>query len=200
LRFYRRGHRRVAVSELIGAVLAIAITLIAGAATWSFVRSQAVVSEGAIQGNGIATNNLLSGTFAVEDMYFGTSTTATFMIYNTGSLTFQVGSVRLYDSAGLMNVFYNYASTGAAQVAYVSDLRSASPTQCQTSASTYESPQLGSTTVFATNSRFYTLTIPSASGGCPSFGQPFTAGTTYTVVVTATSGNVETFSQEMIAT
>ena len=43
------NRRRVAASEAIGAMLAIAMTLIAGAAAWGFVRSQAGNSEGALQ-------------------------------------------------------------------------------------------------------------------------------------------------------
>ena len=63
---------------MVGAVLTIAMTLIAGAATWGFVRSQAGVSENALQSNAANTNNLLNEHFGVVDMYFGTTTSTTF--------------------------------------------------------------------------------------------------------------------------
>ncbi|MGH9920995.1 MAG: hypothetical protein ACRD6W_19270, partial [Nitrososphaerales archaeon] len=193
---------RVAASEAVGAMLAIAMTLIAGAAAWGFVRSQAGVSEGALNDNAVATNNMLSEHFAVTTMYFGavTSTnTVTFWVYNTGSLTFQIASVRVYDSAGLINLLYSSTGTAASKVDYVYDLKSLLTTQCKTAASTYESPSVTSTNVKVTDQQFYTLTIPPTTSQCPSYGQTFGvagSGTTYTVVVTGLYGNTVTFSQQ----
>jgi len=195
LRYYR-GKRRVAVSETIGAMLAIAMTLIAGAATWSYVRSQAGVSEGAIQNGGIATNNLLSEHFSVIDMYFGTTTSTTFWVYNTGSVTLQAFSVRLYDSAGLVNLLFNSTGSGSGKADQVYDLRSSLATKCKTAGTTYETPSVTSTDVKVTNEQLYTLTIPGTLSNCPSFGQTFTAGTTYSVVVTGIYGNSLTYSQQ----
>ena len=123
-------------------MLAIAMTLIAGAAAWGFVNSQAGVSEGALQNNAVATNDMLSEHFSVADMYFGTTTSATFLIYNTGSLTFQIQSVRFYDSAGLVNLYYNSTGTGASKADKVYDLKSSLATKCKTAGTTYESPSL----------------------------------------------------------
>jgi hypothetical protein len=177
-------------------MLAIAMTLIAGAATWGYVRSQAGVSEGALQGNAVATNDMLSEHFAVVDMYFGTTTSATFWVYNTGSLTFQIQSVRLYDSNASVNLFYNYTQIGPVRTDQVYDLGSSLSSKCKTTATSYEAPSLTGTTVKTTNEQPYALTIPPTSGGCPSFGQSFVNGTTYTVVVTGLYGNVVAFSQQ----
>jgi len=178
-------------------MLAIAITLVAGAAAWGFVRSQAGASEGALNNNAVATNNMLSEHFTITTMYFGglTNASTTFWLYNTGSLTFQIYSVRLYDSAGLVNLLYS----GASNVDYVYDLKSSLTTQCKTAASSYESPSVVGTTVRTTNEQFYTLTIPPTTTNCPSFGQTFGvagSGTTYTAVVTGIYGNSVTFSQQ----
>lgn len=184
-------------------MLAIAMTLIAGAAAWGFVRSQAGASEGALQNGAVATNDLLSEHFAVVDMYYGTTTSATFWVYNTGSLTFQVQSVRLYDSAGLVNLFYNYTQSGGVRTDRVYDLKSSLASMCKTTATSYETPSLIGTTVRTTNEQIYTLTIPPTTSNCPSFGQTFYVGpggvdpgTTFTVVVTGVYGNSVAFSQQ----
>ena len=164
-------------------MLAIAMTLIAGAAAWGFVRSQAAVSEGALNTGAVATNNLLSEHFSIVDMYFAAPTstsTVTFMLYNIGSVTDQVASVRLYDSAGLVNVLYSSTGTGGSQTDYVYDLRSPLSSQCKAAASpTYESTPQGTsltlTTVRATNEQLYTLIIPpSGTGGCSGYRTPLT--------------------------
>ena len=180
-------------------MLAIAMTLIAGAAAWGFVNSQAGASEGALQNNAVATNNLLSEHFAVVDMYFGTTTSTTFMLYNTGSLTYQTYSVRLYGSGGNINLLFNYTQSGAVKTNYVYDLRSTLASKCKTAAASYESPSPGyisGTTVKVSNSQFFTLTIPPTTSNCPSFGNTWTVGNTYTIVVTGLYGNVVTFSQQ----
>lgn len=196
MRYNRAKNRRRAASESVGAMLAIAMTLIAGAAAWGFVRSQAGVSESSLLSGNVATNDMLSGTFGVTDMYSATTTSMTFLVYNTGSLTFQIQSVRLYDSAGLINLFYNYTGSGASKADKVTDLKSTVSGHCRESASTYESPSVTGTTVKTTNEEFYTLTIPPTTTNCPSYGQTIGSTTTYTVVVTSIYGDAITFSQQ----
>jgi hypothetical protein len=195
LRYYRGNRRRVAASEAIGAMLAIAMTLIAGAAAWGFVRSQAGNSESALQANAVVTNNMLNEHFSVTDMYFPSSTSMTFLFYNTGTLTDQVQSVRLYASSGGMNLFYNYTGSGSSKADYVYDLASTLTARCKTAGSTYESPSLTLTVVKVTNEEFFTLTVPPTQSNCPSFGQTFASTTTYTIVVTGIYGNAVTYSQ-----
>jgi hypothetical protein len=198
LRYYRARRSRVGVSELVGVVLTIAITLVAGAATWSFARSEAGVSEAALQSNVLNTNNYLSEQFKVIDMTFGSTTSVTIWIYNLGSLTFSPFQIRLYDSAGLINILYNYTQSGSVKTDRVFDLQAGSSyyhSTCGVSGSSYESPSLSTTTVKTTNAQTIALTIPSAIANCPSYGQTFSSGTTYTVVVTGLYGNVITYYQ-----
>ena len=175
-------------------MLAIAMTLVAGAAAWGYVRSQAANSENALEVNGVATNDMLSEHFAINDMYFPTTTSATFMLYNTGSVTDQITSVRLYDSAGLINLFYNFTKHSPCSGDCVLDLRSTLSSKCKAAATTYETPSLTQTTLHSTDEAFYTLTIPGTTSSCPSYGQTFSSTTTYTVVVTGVYGNVQTSS------
>jgi hypothetical protein len=192
---FRHAGRRVGASEVVGAILAIAITLVAGAAAWGYARNQAVVSESALQTNYGITNNFLNEKFEVTTMYFGSTTQATFWIYNLGTLTFSPFSVRLYDSAGLINLEYNYTGSGASRTDRVYDLSSSLATKCKTAASSYESPILTTSTVKSTNQQTFALTIPGTLSNCPSFGQTFASGTTYTVIVTGLYGNVYTYAQ-----
>jgi len=176
-------------------MLAIAMTLIAGAAAWGFVRSQAANSEGALQTGAVNTNNMLSEHFQVVDMYFGTTTSATFWVYNTGTLTDQVFSVRLYGSGGTINLLYNFTQSSGVKTDYVYDLRSTVASKCKTAATSYESPSLTGTIVKTTDAQLFTLTIPPTSSNCPSFGSTWTSGHTYTVVVTGIYGNSVTYTQ-----
>ena len=196
LRTYSANRGRRAASETIGAVLAIAITLVAGAAAWGYVRGAAGSSESALQNGASNTNNLLSEHFGVVDMYFGTTTSATFWVYNTGALTFQTFSVRLYGPSGTVNLLFNYTQSGGVKTDYVYDLRSGLNTKCKTAASSYETPSLTGTTAKSTNALMFTLTIPPTLSNCPSFGNTWTSGNTYAVVVTGIYGNVVTYSQK----
>lgn len=182
---------------MVGVVLAIAITLVAGAAAWSYTQNQASASEVAIQNNNSLTNNFLNEHFNVVDMYFDSSTAMTVWVYNTGSVTYQTFSLRLFGSGGNINILFNYTNNGGSHTAQVYDLRSSSSTKCKTAAASYETPSLTSTTVKTSNAQLYTLSIPSAQGGCPSYGATFQSGHTYTVVITGLYGNAVTYSQTM---
>ena len=105
--------------------------------------------------------------------------------------------MRLYDSAGLVNLLYNSPEPAASKTDYVYDLRSTLATQCKTAASvvrvTFGDRHHGQghkrTALHADH--------PAHPSNCPSFGQTFSAaGTTYTVVVTGIYGNTVTFSQQ----
>jgi hypothetical protein len=188
----------VAASEAIGAILTIAITLIAGAATWGFVRTQAGSSELALQNNASNTNNFLNEQFNVIDMTFGSNTQTTFWLYNVGTLTLSVFQIRLYDSAGLVNILYNYTQSGSVKTDRVFDLKAGAAylhSTCRLSGSTYESPVVSTSAVKTTNAGTIAITIPAAVSNCPSYGKTFTSGTTYTVVVTGLYGNVVTYYQ-----
>lgn len=193
---FRRGRGRVAISETLGTVLTIAITLIAGAAAWSFVRTQAGASESTLQGNVQNTNNYLGEQYKVIDMTFGSTTSTTVWLYNLGSLTMSPFQIRLYDSAGLMNILYNYTVSGSTRTDRVFDLKAAAAyyhSTCRVAGSSYESPIISTATVKTSNTQTIALTIPPTTANCPSYGQTFASGTSYTVVVTGLYGNVVTY-------
>jgi hypothetical protein len=197
LRISRLAKKRVGISELVGTVLAIAITVIAGAGVWGYVRSQAGLSEQALGNSVLNNNNFLQEHFAVEDLYYGTSTSATLWVYNTGNVNLQVLSIRLVGPSGTMNLLFNYTQSGSTKTDYVFDLRSSLTGKCKTAASSYESPLISATVVKTTNAQLYTLTIPPTQSNCPSYGSTFTTGNTYSVIVTGVYGNVQTYSQGM---
>lgn len=189
--------RRRGIAELVATVLAIAVTVIAGAAVFGFVNSQAAQSESALASNAGSTNSFLSEHFGIIDMYFGSTSSATFWVYNTGSVALSVFSVRFYGSGGSINLYFNYTMSGAVPTDYVYDLRSVSAGLCRTAASSYESPSIGNTTTNPTNAAMFTITIPPSLSGCPSYGNILATGHTYTLVVTGLYGNVVTYSQTM---
>ena len=197
MRLTLRGRRRVGVSELVGVVLTVGITIIAGAAVWGYVRIQANISENSLNNGVLVDNDFLSEHFNVETMYFGSTTSATFWVYNTGNVPFLTFSVRLYGPSGTFNLLYNYTVSGSTKTDQVYDLKSGLASLCKTAASSYESPLLSTTAVKLTTAQTFTLTIPSTQSNCPSFGSTFASGSTYTVVVTGLYGNVVTYSTTM---
>ncbi len=192
---FLRGPRRTAASEALGAILTVGMTLAMGAAAWGYVNTQSGVSETAYASKVGSSNNYLNEQFKIVDMYFGSSTSTTLWAYNTGSLGLQFFKARLYDSAGLVNILYNYTVSGQTKTDYLFDLRSTLATKCKTAASSYESPTLSSMIVKTTNAQTLQFTIPPTQANCPSFGQTFTSGTTYVVVVTGLMGNTVTYYQ-----
>lgn len=179
-------------------MLTAAITLVAGAAIFGYVNSQAGTASqayGQQVGNSI---QYLEEKFTVIDMSWTSSTSVTIWIYNTGNIQLSLLQVRIYDSAGLVNLLYNYSSASGSTVNRVFDLKSTSSDHCGISASGYESPGLTGSGSFA-DPISYTgtiqLTIPSAATGCPSYGQTFNSGTTYLVDVVGLYGNSYTYSQ-----
>lgn len=198
MKFDARRRARPAVSELVGLVLAIAVTVIAGAATWSFARSEAAASEGTLQNNVQNTNNYLGEQFKVIYMTFPSTTQVVIWIYNVGTLTFSPFQIRLYDSSGLINLLYNYTASGSTKTNWVFDLMAGTPyyyTTCQLAGSSYETPTISASTLKTSNAMTIALTIPSAVTNCPSYGQTLQSGTGYTVVVTGLYGNVFTYYQ-----
>jgi hypothetical protein len=188
---------RVALSESVGAVLSIAVTVIAGASLFGFVNSQARVSE-LNYANAIGTTNAyLAENFKVADIYFASTTQMGIWVYNTGNINFQTFSVRLYDSASLINILYNY--TGSTSTTdRVFDLK-AGPSDfhstCRLSGSTYENPALSTVSTQIQNAVLLLVTIPPTTTNCPSYGQTFSSGTTYSIVLTGLYGNAVTYYQ-----
>jgi archaellum component FlaF (FlaF/FlaG flagellin family) len=197
LRLRVTSRKRAGLSEQVGALLLIAITVISGAAVFGYVNSQARVSELNYANSVGNTNNFLAENMKVIDMYFATTSQIGIWVYNTGSTTFAPFSVRLYDSAGLINVLFNYTGT-AVKTDRVFDLKANAAnfhSTCRAVGSTYESPTLSTTSTKVQNAQLLLLTIPPTTTNCPSYGQLFNTGTAYSVVVTGVFGNTVTFYQ-----
>ncbi|MBI3023893.1 MAG: hypothetical protein HYY68_09275 [Thaumarchaeota archaeon] len=192
-----QASRRAATSEAIASVLLIAITVIGGAAVFGYVNTQAGLSELNYANSIGVTNSYLAENFKVIDLYFATSSQLGFWVYNTGNVNFQPFSVRLYDSAGQVNVLFNYTGTST-KVDRVYDLRASSAyyyTTCRLAGSSYESPTLSTVSAKIKNAQLILLTIPPTTTNCPSYGQTYATGTTYYIVVTGLNGNVVTYFQ-----
>lgn len=171
------------------------MTLIAGFAVFGFVNGQAGVSALAYGNSVGATDNFLAENFKVVDLYFASTTQTGFWLYNTGSTNLLLFSVRLYDSAGLVNLLYNYTVSGSTKTNYLYDLRSTLSTKCKTAASSYESPTLTTVNTVKQNAVLVALTIPPTQTNCPSFAQTFNTGTTYVITATGLYGNAVTYYQ-----
>jgi len=107
--------RRHAVSELVGTLLMISITLVAGAAVIGWVNGQAGSSEQAYGANVAANVNYLREHFVIVNVQFpsgacsGTSPTRyctqmQITLYNNGALVDSLSSVTVADSQGTLDV------------------------------------------------------------------------------------------------
>ncbi len=160
-----------------------------GAAVFGYVNGQAGVSEASYANSVGVNNNFLAEKFKVVDLNFPASNQIGFWIYNTGSISLQVFQVRVSDSAGLINLLYNYTKSGQTKTDYVFDLRSSLASKCKTAASSYESPLISGINTNLQIGQSLTVTIPLLSALCPSFGQTTSSGTSYSVTVVGLYGN-----------
>jgi len=187
------SRRRKGISELVGSLLAIAITITAGAAVFGYVNGQSAVTEKQY-GQGVgAVVNQIQEKFTVFDLSFPSSNSISVWIYNTGSLTLQLSSIRVYNSSGSMSLGYNYTTSGQTKTDYVYDLKGTSA--CKIAAASYESQPISSVSDNMRVTQLVTLTMPPTRSGCPSYGHSFVSGKTYSVTVLGLYGNVETASQ-----
>jgi hypothetical protein len=181
----------------VATILTIAITLIAGAAVFSFVNSQAGVSEKQYGQSVGGVVNQIQEKFVVFDLSFPAANQISVWIYNTGQTTLQIASIRVYNSTAptsKFNLIYNYTTTGQTKTDYVYDLTGTSA--CKKTATTLESPTISSISKSPTGTQLVTLTVPAAQSGCKSYGSaPFKSGYTYSVTVLGIYGNAMIASQ-----
>jgi flagellin-like protein len=113
-----RGHKkRVAVSELVGTLIMVAITLVAGAAVFGWVNGQAGSSENAY-GQSVANNvNFLNERFSPVAVTFQGGTSANFSIYNSGSVSFTLYSVQVQslNSVPSLDITFYYENAAGCQ-------------------------------------------------------------------------------------
>jgi hypothetical protein len=166
-------------------MLTIAITLIAGAAVFGYVNSQAKVTESQYGASVGSTVNFLQERFIVMDMNFSSSK-VTIWIYNNGQVALSPIQILLYSVGRSTYLLYNATKV----VSY-------KPTSCSTAATTSnESPRLlwNAKTVTGLNVTIQgiqrvTLALPSCSGAS------FASGTTYTVNILGLYGNSVVYYQ-----
>jgi hypothetical protein len=164
------------------AVVTIAITLIAGAALFSYVNSQAGTSENSLGVANAANVNFLNERFVVADLGFGPGGgSLSFWVYNNGEVGLMVQQVLLYDQGPIHSLYFNFTNgLGTCDQSYVN---CAAAPSCGGQATI--SPTIGETMTLIppqTPAAQFTMTLPS---GCT-----FTQNTTYYVVVTGLYGNV----------
>jgi flagellin-like protein len=174
--------RRHAISELVATVLTIAITLIAGAAVFSFVNSQAGASEqqyGAAVGG---TIDSIRERFVVVDMAFsqttscsGASCSVTIWIFNSGSVNLQLATVTLN-------------GPGAQNMVFSNDVNAVP--NCATAQSLVPSPAVSAINVAPGIETQLTLNLGACSGSS------MNSGSAYSVIVLSTRGNTVTYYQE----
>jgi len=169
---------RAGVSEVMAAVLTIAITLLAGAALFGYINGQAAASEDRLGQAAGGNANFLNEKFVVVQMSFSNAcgspspNCAIIWVYNNGQVDLMLKWVHLYNGSRTGdNVPLDF---------------------------TYDSSSsLGGTCgkgTGAVNPSFSTLDIPAQSKPTPvtlfiSSGCAFTSGTTYYVNVLAQFGN-----------
>ena len=190
------------------------MTIVAGAAIFGYVNSQAGTASqayGQQVGNSV---QYLEEKFTVVDLAFGsancggsTCATVTIWAYNTGAIQLSLYQVRLYgvgSSGTVLNLLYNFSTIGGSSTNRIHDLLGTSPQYCGITATSYESPVLIGSAAFVaptTQSGTIELIVPPSSAApvgqtCPSFGlTSASASVTYYVTVVGLYGNSFTYSQ-----
>ena len=110
-RFVSLYRRRRGLSDLVAAVLTVAMTLIAGAALFGYVNGQAANSENRIGAANAANVNFLNERFVVVDVNFSQnnpSTSVSIWIYNNGAVTLNVTQIELYNATRSMMILYQH--------------------------------------------------------------------------------------------
>jgi flagellin-like protein len=103
-----RTRRRAGISELVAAVLTIAITIIAGAALFGYVNAEASTSENNLGAANAQNVNFLNEKFAVVNLAIQAGgDTAHIWVYNNGNLVLRLEQIALYpfNAAARANLF-----------------------------------------------------------------------------------------------
>lgn len=181
----RQAARRQGISELVGSILAIAITLIAGAAVFGYVNTQAGVTEKQL-GTGVGgTVNYLQERFAVVDLYFVSSSQVTVYVYNNGNIALSPVEIILYNTGRTLYLTYT-----ASTVAYTAPgCGSFTATTSNESPLLWNSKTSSGLQISIQAFQAITLTLPTCSGAS------FVSGTTYVVNVVGLYGNSLTYYQ-----
>jgi flagellin-like protein len=206
-----RGRKRVALSELIGTLIMVAITLIAGAAVFGFVNGQAGTAENSYAANAANNVNYLREHFVLVNVQFpdslsqcaGTSPNRlcyqiAVSVYNNGNLALTLGEISITSvgttSAGGTAVPSIIITALIANPAAPSITLSYKGISCGAGVPTSALSFQG-TTPLPVNSvppNVYTLTLQASNFSCLSASGPFLVGGDYQVQAIGTYGNVVT--------
>jgi flagellin-like protein len=179
--------KRKAVTELVGTMLLLGMTLVAGFAVFAFVQSQAGVSELTYAQSVGGTVSYLQERFEVPLVSYTTSS-ITVYIFTNGQVPTQLAQIEVFGpSRSAMDVVYSASSVTVA-----------SPASCagQTPASSQtESPMLGGgsgkLSVSVSSVSSVELTLPSCAG------LGFVPGDVYFVELLGMYGNTATYHETM---
>ncbi len=182
-----RSRRRKGVSDLVGTMLLLAMTLVAGFALFGFVRAQASISELSYAQSVGGTMSYLQERFVIPLVSY-TSSSVTVYIYTNGQTPTQFAQVEVYGpSRSAMDVVYD-----------ANNVTVSSPASCRgqtTASSSNESPMLGTSGSSLTVKVSYVATIVLTLPSCP--GLSFQPGSTYFVALLGIYGNSAVYYQTM---
>jgi len=182
-----RARRRKGVTELITAMLLIAMTLVAGFAVFGYVRLQANVSELSYAQSVGGTMSYLQERFVVAQVTYP-AIAVTVYIYTNGQISTQFAQIEVYGpTRASMDVTYdaNYVTVS-------------NPASCrgQTTATTAnENPLLGTGTGKLSVKVNYVTSVVLTLPACA--GLSFTAGNTYFIKLLGSFGNTAVYYQGM---
>jgi len=194
---FRANRRRRAISEIMGALIMIAMTLVAGSAAFGWINGQAGASERQY-GNSVAAgvNNLREHFTLVSTQFTGTGgggscsgvvpnrvcTGASLWLYNTGQVTLTLFSIQVQSpsscSTNCLNIIYTssgYTAYNGASVLVCPNTPGYSP-----SAQTIAIGTMGT----ASAATPFTITIPNCSGVNDLY-----VGQSYTITLTGVYQN-----------
>jgi len=191
--------RRVATSELMGALIMIAITLVAGAAVFGWVNGQAGSSENAIGQSAANNANYLREHFSqVTSTFTGPAgaacsgsptvcTIANFWIFNNGQLSFTLATLQIQSAVGAPAPnFLNIIYTPTTFTAYNS---AGSSLGCAPATPGFSVPSTNPIPAGTLSSSAYSVTIPASCGSV----NKIVVGQGYVITMTGLYGNVVQF-------
>lgn len=185
--------QRVATSELMGALIMIAITLVAGAAVFGWVNGQAGSSENAYGQSAAASANYLREHFApVTSTFTGAGgaacsgapkvcTIANFWIFNNGQLSFTLATLQIQSAIGAaspLNIIYTPTTFTAYNAGGTS-------LGCAPATPGFSVPGTNPIPAGTLSSSAYSITIPACIGV-----NSIVVGQGYIITMTGLYGNV----------
>jgi hypothetical protein len=99
-RFLKKKRSKLAASEVMGAVLMLAVTLAVGFAVWAWARGDASSAEKNYGASVVSNINCLNQNFVISDANFSTSSgnLVTVWYYNNGNGTIRIGQTLISNS------------------------------------------------------------------------------------------------------